>query len=115
MAGPKAIFVNHGEDTVCDTFAQTIRERFGYEAHAPYSGACYDLRRGKFELVAQGVPIVKPTQASVKKNQVFSDLVAAAKELLDLSRTLAGRSNRELKGYTAQIRMIVENMRGFGK
>lgn len=112
---PKAIFVNHGEDTVCDTFAQTIRERFGYKAHAPYSGACYDLRRGKFELVAQGVPIVKPTQASVKKNQVFSDLMAAAKELLDLSRTLAGRSNRELKGYTAQIRMIVENMRGFGK
>ena len=46
---------------------------------------------------------------------MFSDLVAAAKELLDLSRTLAGRSNRELKGYTAQIRMIVENMRGFGK
>ena len=108
---PKAVFVNHGEDEVCDKFARTIQETFGYETHAPYSGACYDLRRGAFEFVAQGIPIGKQTQATVKKNQVFSDLVAAAKELLDMSRTLSGRSNRELKGYLTQIRSILKQMR----
>lgn len=108
---PKAVFVNHGEDEVCDKFARTVQETFGYKTYAPYSGACYDLRRNQFEYVAQGVPIVKGTQAAEKKNQVFSNLVAAAKELLDRVRTLSGRSNRELKGYTTQIRALIDKMR----
>ena len=33
----KNVFVVHGEDTVTDVFANTIEERFGYPAMAPYS------------------------------------------------------------------------------
>ena len=36
---PSHIFVVHGEDSVTDSFAATITDRFGIPAFAPYSGA----------------------------------------------------------------------------
>jgi metallo-beta-lactamase family protein len=40
---PSKVFVNHGEDGVCDSFAECLRNEYGYDAVAPYSGASYDL------------------------------------------------------------------------
>ncbi|MFP5404547.1 MAG: MBL fold metallo-hydrolase RNA specificity domain-containing protein [Gammaproteobacteria bacterium] len=37
-AGPRKVFVVHGEETVADGFAGTIRQRFGWDAHAPAPG-----------------------------------------------------------------------------
>lgn len=105
---PKAVFVNHGEDGVCDSFAQTIHDRFGYTAYAPYSGACFDLLRGGFDVVTEGVPIVKAKKDQAK--QAFTELTAAAKALLETVKTLAGRSNKELRGYTAQIKALTKKM-----
>lgn len=107
---PKAVFVNHGEDTVCDTFARTIQDTFGYTAYAPYSGTCFDLLREEFDVVTEGVPIVKDRTAKDKARQAFTELVAAAKALLETVKTLAGRSNKELRGYTAEIKALTEKM-----
>ena len=56
---PKKVFVVHGEDEVTDSFAGQIKERFGYETYAPYSGAEYDIVADELTLDAQPVPIVK--------------------------------------------------------
>ena len=40
---PAQIFVNHGDDEACTDFTQCLREEYGYNAMAPYSGTCYDL------------------------------------------------------------------------
>lgn len=39
---PARIYVNHGADGVCDSFAKTVNERLGIEATAPYSGDAFD-------------------------------------------------------------------------
>lgn len=39
---PQRVYVNHGADSVCDSFAATVRERLGIEATAPYSGDSFD-------------------------------------------------------------------------
>lgn len=39
---PRRVYVNHGADGVCDSFAATIRQRLGIEATAPYSGDAFD-------------------------------------------------------------------------
>ena len=39
---PARIYVNHGADGVCDSFAKTVNERLGVEATAPYSGDAFD-------------------------------------------------------------------------
>lgn len=39
---PKRVYVNHGLDGVCDSFAKIVTERLGIEATAPYSGDAFD-------------------------------------------------------------------------
>ena len=39
---PEQVFVNHGDDLVCDEFAETIQNTLGFSATAPYNGAVYD-------------------------------------------------------------------------
>ena len=53
---PKRVFVVHGEDTVCDSFAACLREEHGLEAFAPYSGAVYDLAADTW--ISEGVRIL---------------------------------------------------------
>ncbi len=39
---PVRVYVNHGSDGICDSFAETVTERLGIEATAPYSGDAFD-------------------------------------------------------------------------
>lgn len=40
---PQRVFVVHGEDTVCDLFAERLINELGLDAYAPYSGTEFDL------------------------------------------------------------------------
>lgn len=59
------VFVNHGENTVCDSFV-THLEALGYKAYAPFSGAEFDLANGVFLAVPleSRWPRRKPRQAA---------------------------------------------------
>ena len=52
---PAKVFVNHGDDEVCDSFAQYVTQTLGTAGLAPYSGDEYDLRIG--ECTATGVVV----------------------------------------------------------
>ena len=65
---PSLVFVNHGDDDVCQTFCKLISEKHGYQATAPYSGAIYDLARGCYEYEAQGVRAGSKTQEKTNQN-----------------------------------------------
>ena len=39
MEKPSQVFVVHGDDTVCDAFAETVKETYGINAMAPFSGS----------------------------------------------------------------------------
>ena len=56
---PQQVFVVHGEDSVCDLFAERLQTEFGFSAYAPYSGAVYDLANGVFLEKPDGVRIRK--------------------------------------------------------
>ena len=53
---PVQVFVNHGDDTACTAFAETLKEH-GFEAMAPYSGTEYDLAAGAFVTLTEGVRV----------------------------------------------------------
>ena len=40
---PRHVFVNHGDDTVCDSFAALLAQKTGFEVSAPYNGEKWDL------------------------------------------------------------------------
>ena len=106
---PTAVFVNHGEDSVCNIFADTLNEKLGYTAYAPYSGTCYNLLTEQFELVTHGVPVTKDAPRG-KSARLLGELVAAAERLLRVTKTLAGRSNKELRSYIERINAIIDKM-----
>ncbi len=100
---PKKIFVNHGEDIVCDSFAQTIYNKLKMQATAPYSGDEFDLATG--ECIARGriVKLTKVSEGRRRANIAFDKLMAAharLKVVIEMSRSL---TNKELARFTDQI------------
>ncbi len=98
---PKKVFVNHGDDTVCDEFAMTINQKFGYEAIAPYNGAKYDLTHNLCLADGNKKRIVR--EGTVKTSSVFDKLVLAGRRLLAAIDKNRGGANRDLEKFTREI------------
>ena len=62
---PRHVFVNHGEDAVCERFAERLHDEFGLEASAPYSGTVYDLAAGAVVTEALPQPVKKTAPAQM--------------------------------------------------
>ena len=110
---PAQVFVNHGDDTACTAFAETLKEH-GFEAMAPYSGTEYDLAAGAFVTLTEGVR-VKPKEAAKRPkpmNEHLAALIAAAERLLEAARGAEGRPNKLLRGWTERINKITKDMKG---
>lgn len=106
---PEHVFVVHGEDHVTDEFAQTITEKFGYPAMAPYSGGCVDLATG--EILSEGTPVPKKAAekpADARKKTAFQRVIAAAKRLLDVVYRNEGLANKELAKLETQIHNLAD-------
>lgn len=105
---PQHVFVVHGEDSVTDEFAQTVTERLGYPAVAPYSGGCVDLATG--EIISAGVPVRKTAAkpVDIRKKTAFQRVVAAAKRLLEVVYKNEGLANKELARFETQIHNLAD-------
>ncbi|MFP3155161.1 MBL fold metallo-hydrolase [Lachnospiraceae bacterium ZAX-1] len=105
---PKRLFVVHGEDSVCDTFAAYVKEETGIEAVAPYSGDSYDLLQNL--LVAEGSRELKPkkTKEAHATSNVFVRLLAAGERLLVVIRRHEGSPNKELGKLANQINSLCD-------
>ena len=79
---PKKVFVVHGEDSVCDEFTECLKEEYGYDAMAPYTGGSYDLIADR--VISEGVKERKTrrTTSTQRGKTVFDRLVAAGKRLM---------------------------------
>jgi len=100
---PKKVFVNHGENTVCEGYKDKLRT-LGFNADAPYSGATFDLLSEQFTYIAQPVEIEKKRPAAV--STVFDRLVSAGKRLTALISSKKGMSNKELAKFADQINAL---------
>lgn len=103
------VFVNHGGDAVCDSFAALIRDRLGLRAEAPYSGDVFDPETGL--CLAKGNPArvkVKSSAAQKRADTVFARLLAAGQRLLAVIDKKRGASNKELGAFTDQIEALCD-------
>ncbi len=105
---PHKVFVVHGEDSVCDLFANCLKTEYGLDAEAPYSGHRYDLL-GKC-WVAQEAPIYaqKKEKAKKRKVEVFERLLAAGQRLLSVIRRNEGGANKDLARFADQINQLCD-------
>lgn len=107
-ARPEKVFVNHGEDTVTETLANLIHERFGYVTAAPYSGDSYDLLTGKCTVRAAIKRVkTKKEQAKAKANDLYGKLTEALNRLTKLVASYQGRSNDDVKKFTTRLNDVI--------
>ena len=59
---PDMVFVNHGEDKVCETYAKLLSDEYGFKTSAPFSGSSFDLVEGKYIEATNGIPVKKKSK-----------------------------------------------------
>lgn len=105
---PEKVFVVHGEDKVCDNFVSCLREEYGYDADAPYSGSVYDLLAGCWVKSEVGVRIAQKKEGNRRAKDVFMRLVAAGQRLMTVIRHNEGGANKDLAKFADQINNLCE-------
>ncbi len=100
---PEMVFVNHGNDVVCDAFAQTIYNKLKFRAVAPYSGDEYDLVRNECTAKGKIVKLTKVSEGRRRANLVYDRLMAACHRLKTVAELSRNLTNKELAKFTDQI------------
>lgn len=100
---PKKVFVNHGDDIVCDSFSQTIYNKLRFTTTAPYSGDEYDLISGECTARGKIVKLTKISEGRRRANLAFDRLMTACQRLKTVIELSRGLTNKELAKFTDQI------------
>ncbi len=100
---PVKVFVNHGDDTVCESFAKTIYNELHFDAFAPYSGDKYDLINEEFTEKGIIVKLTKASEGRRKGNIAFDRLMSAFQRLKTVIELSRGLPNKELAKFADQI------------
>jgi metallo-beta-lactamase family protein len=103
---PKRVFVVHGEDSVCSSFAQCLKEEYGFNTYAPYSGTEYDIISGNF--IKEGVPIPIKKKESSLVSDVYERLKAAGARLVGIIARSDGLSNKDKAKFADQINALCD-------
>ncbi|MCR5790208.1 MAG: MBL fold metallo-hydrolase [Lachnospiraceae bacterium] len=102
---PKRVFVVHGDDTVCDVFAEYLRDEYAFNTYAPFSGALYDLKANRLLEAPESVRITKKKRGI---SSVFERLIAAGQRLLTVIQHNEGGANKDLAKFADQINSLCD-------
>lgn len=105
---PAHVFMVHGDDAVCTSFATLLRTEHGFEADAPFSGSIYDLAEGVWIKQTVGIPIKKETARQKENQSIFALLVAAGERLMGVIRRNKECANKDIKKFTAEVNALCD-------
>ena len=104
---PKKVFVNHGEDAVCDSFAKTVTKTHGFAAEAPYSGDVYDLISGN--CIEKGAIVrIEKKKTTKRADSVYERLLSAGRRLMSIITRSKGGANKDLARFADQINNLCD-------
>ena len=107
---PEHVFIVHGEESTAESFANHVRETFGYDAVAPYSGDAYDLITN--QKVADGSRKLVEKKAAYgmasREKTIFDRLVAAGQRLVSVIQKCQGMANKDLSKFADQINALCD-------
>ncbi len=103
---PKKVFVVHGEDSVCTSFAQCLKNEYGFDSYAPYSGTEVDLISGV--ITKEGLPIPVQKKEQILVSDVYSRLKAAGARLMGIIARSEGMTNKDKAKFADQINSLCD-------
>ena len=108
---PYTVFVNHGEDESCMSFAKCLREENGFEnVIAPYSGTVFDLAENA--MITETKPVIIRKEEvdgrprDIRVRQHVGSLLDAAYRLLGIAKDFEGRPNRDISEFAGDIEKL---------
>ena len=104
----KTVFVNHGNDSVCDSFAAEIENTLSVNAIAPFSGDKYDLITGECLEKGRIVRVEHKSEGRHRADTVFARLYAAGQRLLSVINKNKESSNKEIAKFADQINALCD-------
>ena len=107
---PEEVFVVHGQDTVCDTFAQNLEDKFELKAWAPFSGSSYDLAKGNWITEKSGNYISPEKEKLRKATGSYLRLNNSVEKLLELIKRNNKLSKKEAEEIAKQIDIIAKRL-----
>lgn len=105
---PQQVFVVHGQDAVCDLFAQRLHDEYGFNATAPYPGSKYNLlnmncvEEGSKEKIKKKETIAE----NIKISSTFARLLAAGQRLVSVIKHNEGGANKDLAKFADQVNSL---------
>ena len=105
---PSQVFLVHGDDDVCTSFADLLHTDYGFEAAAPFSGSVYDLAAGAWLKQTVGVPLRRETERQKENRTIFELLVAAGERLMRVIRKNRECANKDIKKFTADVNALCD-------
>ena len=106
---PQRVFVVHGEDQVCDTFAACLHEEYGFTTTAPYTGEIWDLVTNSRIAEGNQERIVKEQRKTAKTGMtVYDRLVETGKRLMRLIDQCKGWTNKDIAKLADQIQALCD-------
>ena len=113
---PKFVFVDHGDDESCTGLTEALREKFGLDALAPYSGSEFDLIKGEWVRLTDPIPRKQKTAfpsagnaaPSKKKTSVYLELMDAVRKLNNYAESMKESSNNDIRMLTEKIRELMD-------
>lgn len=106
---PKKIFVVHGDDKVCDAFAEHLHQELGVEAVAPYSGDGFDLVTGlQVEKGSRALAEKRKDKPMRASSNVFARLLAAGQRLLTVIHRCEGMPNKDVGKFADQVNSLCD-------
>ena len=100
------VFVVHGQDMVCDEFANYLHEEYAFNTYAPYSGTTFDLLTNEFVVETKGVSVTPKKKRQI--SSVFERLLAAGQRLLTVIQHNEGGANKDLAKFADQINSLCD-------
>ena len=86
-------------------FAQYLKNEYGYDTYAPYSGTVFDLVSGQFDKEGVPVPAAKKAEAI---SDVYARLKAAGARLIAVIGKVSGISNKDKAKFADQINALCD-------
>ena len=112
---PATVFVNHGDPDAVEDYAACLRDEYGYNVVAPYSGTVFDLLENKVTELTEGIPIAKKAPKDARAKSAMDNLLTAAYALVDVAKACRGIPNKELAKFAGEIRSLAAKWEGWIK
>lgn len=104
---PQMVFVNHGENTVCDHFVAHLEQDLGYKAFAPFSGAEFDLASGVFQACPEGIPVAPKKRKADRTSLAFQRLRDVSEALPSVIQQFSGLPNRDVSAFAKDLEKLI--------